>query len=63
MICSYNFQWLITHNSFGLLFDNNFISLDPDKYYISFSDYRDYRAKVSTSADKFCQLFHIHPIS
>ena len=29
-------------------------------YYISFSDYRDYRAKVSTSVDKFCQLFHIH---
>ena len=29
-------------------------------YYISFSDYRDYRAKVSTSVGKFCQLFHIH---
>ena len=27
---------------------NHFISLDPDKYYISFTDYRDYRAKVST---------------
>ena len=34
-----------------------------DIYYIFFSDYRDYRAKVSTSADKFCQLFYMHPIS
>ena len=32
-------------------------------YYISFNDYRNYRAKVSTLVDKFCQLFHMHPIS
>ena len=32
-------------------------------YYISFSDYKNNRAKVSTSVDKFCQLFHMHPIS
>ena len=31
-----------------LLFDNHFIFLDPEKYYISFSDYREYRAKVHT---------------
>ena len=29
----------------------------------SFSDYRDYRAQVSTLVDEFSQLFHIHPIS
>ena len=43
-----------------------FISLDPDKHYIPFSDcinYRNYRAKVSTLVDKFCPLFHMHPIS
>ena len=31
-----------------LLFDNHFVFLDPEKYYISFSDYREYRAKVHT---------------
>ena len=29
-------------------FHTLFISLDPDKYYISFNDYSKYRAKVST---------------
>ena len=33
--------------SFDLLFDTHFIALDPNTYYISFIDYRDYRAKVS----------------
>ena len=37
--------------------------LRSNTYYISFSDYRDYRAKVSTLVEKFCQLFHMHPIS
>ena len=44
-------------------FHNYFIFLDPDKHYIFFSEYRDYRAKVSTKVDKFCQLFQMHPIS
>ena len=38
----------VNDKSLDLLFDNHFISLDWDKYYISFTDYRDYRAKVST---------------
>ena len=50
----------LNEESFVLLFHTHFISLDPGKYYISFSDYRDYRAKVNT---EFCQLFHMHPIS
>ena len=33
---------------FVLLFQTHFISLDPDKYYIPFSDYRNNRAKAST---------------
>ena len=49
--------------SSGYFFNKHFIPVDPDKYYISFSDYRDNGAKVSTSVDKFCQLFHMHPIS
>ena len=53
----------LNEESFVLLFHTHFISLYPDKYYISFSDYRDYRTKVSTSADKFCQLFHMDPVS
>ena len=56
-----NFQF--KDESFVLLFRTHFISLDQDKYYISFSDYRNNRAMVSTSANKFCQLFHMHPIS
>ena len=32
-------------------------------YDIFLSDYRDNRAKVSTLAGKFCQLFHMDPIS
>ena len=28
----------VNDNSFDLLFHTHFISLDPDKYYISFSD-------------------------
>ena len=51
------------HESNGYFFNKHFISLDPDKYYISFSDYRNNRVKVSTLADKFCQLLHMHPIS
>ena len=51
------------YESNGYFFNKHFIPLDPDNYYISFSDYRDYRAKVSTLADKFCQLFHMHHIS
>ena len=41
----------------------HFISLDLDRYYIPFSDYRNNRAKGSTLADKFCQLFPMYPIS
>ena len=38
----------VNDKSLDLLFDNHFNSLDPKTYYISFSDYKDYRAKVST---------------
>ena len=38
----------VNDKSLDLLFDNHFISLDADKYYILFTDNRDYRAKVST---------------
>ena len=38
----------INDESCDLLFHTQFISLDPNTYYISFTDYRDYRAKVST---------------
>ena len=53
----------VMYESNGYFFKKHFIPLDPDKYYISFSDYRYYRAKVSTLVDKFFQLFHMHPIS
>ena len=43
------------------LTQTHFISLAPDKY-IPFSDYIKNGAKVSTSTDKFCLLFHMHPI-
>ena len=45
-ISSSKFQ--LNEKSFVLLFHTHFISLDPDKYYISFSNYRDYRDKTST---------------
>ena len=35
----------------------------PNMYYISFNNYRNNGSKVSTRADKFFQLFHMHPIS
>ena len=48
---------------FGLVYRHSGIRMSTKyMYYISFSD-RDNRAKVSMSADKFCQLFHMLPIS
>ena len=38
----------VIDKSFVYFFNTYFISLDPTQHYISFSDYRDYRAKVST---------------
>ena len=31
-------RWNISNDNFELLYSKHFISLDPDKYYISFSD-------------------------
>ena len=53
----------ISDDSCGLLFNKHSISFDLNLYYISTSDHRDYRAKVNTLVDKFCQIFHMHPIS
>ena len=55
-------QVSVIDKSFDYFF-NSFISLDLDGYYIPFIDYRNNRAKVSTSVDKVCQLFHMHPNS
>ena len=38
----------VNDKSFVLLFHTHFISLDPNTHYISFIDYRHYKAKVST---------------
>ena len=52
----------VNNNSFDLLFPTLYF-LRSNTYHIFFSDYSKYRAKVSTQVDKFCQLFHMHPIS
>ena len=49
-------QFPVIDQSFDYFFNRCFISLDLDRYYIPFSDYRHNRAKVSTLADKFRQL-------
>ena len=38
----------LKEESLGLFFDTNVIPLDPNMCDISLSDYRDYRAKIST---------------
>ena len=52
----------LNDNSFDLLFHTLYF-FRFNTYYISFSDYSKYRVKVSTWVDKFCQLFHMYPIS
>ena len=52
----------VNENSFDLVFHTLYF-LRSNTYYISFSDYSKYRAKVSTEVDKFYQLLHMHPIS
>ena len=41
-------QFPMINKSFDYFFNRYFISLDPDKYYIPFSDYGSNRAKIST---------------